>query len=56
MLFLNRCVAGKHPAPAWLHEVPNTGTRGRENMTPNGVEIRERRINISKERGNYVCS
>lgn len=41
--------AGEHPASARLHEVPNTGRCGRENMTPNGTGMRERRINISKE-------
>lgn len=36
---------------------PATGMCGREDITPNGEGIRERRVNISKgKRGNYVSS
>lgn len=31
-------------------EVPNTGIRGRENMSPNGEGIRERHQTLQKER------
>lgn len=57
MLFLNWCAASKHPASAWLHEVPNTGTYMQEREhDPEWSGNRERGINISKESGNYVCS